>query len=97
MFVEVVYTDHFERWFKKLRDPRAKASIASRLDRIEDGNLGAHKTVGGGVSELRIAVGKGYRVYNTIRHATVVILLCGGDKLSQQDDIRRAQRLAGEL
>ena len=97
MSVEVLYTDHFERWFKKLRDPRAKASIASRLERIEDGKLGDHQTVGGGVSELRIAVGKGYRVYYTIRHATVVILLCGADKSSQQDDIRRAHRLAGEV
>ena len=95
--MEIIYTEVFETWLKKLRNRRAKVSIASRIERIEDGNFGDHKSVGGGVSELRINVGKGYRVYYTVRRNTVVILLCGGDKSSQQQDIQRAQQMAGEL
>ena len=93
----VTYTEPFERWLKRLRDQRARIAIASRVERIEDGNFGDHHTVGGGVSELRINVGQGYRVYYTIRNSTLVILLCGGDKSSQQQDIRRAQQMASEL
>ncbi len=95
--VEILYTEVFERWLKRLRDQRVKASIVVRLRRIEEGNLGDHRTVGGGVSELRVNVGQGYRVYYTVRRATVVVLLCGGDKSSQQRDIRRAQQMAAEL
>lgn len=64
---------------------------------MEDGNFGDHKSVGGAVSELRINVGKGYRAYYTIRRNAVVILLCGGDKSSQQRDIKLAQQMAAEL
>ncbi len=92
--MEVVYTEVFEIWVRRLRDQRARASIISR---IEDGNLGDRRSVGGGVSELRVNVGAGYRVYYTIRQSAVVILLCGGDKSSQQRDIRRAQRMAREV
>ena len=95
--MEVVYTEVFEIWVRRLRDQRARASIISRIERIEDGNLGDRRSVGGGVSELRVNVGAGYRVYYTIRQSTVVILLCGGDKSSQQQDIRRAQRMAREV
>ena len=95
--MEVVYTEVFEIWLRRLRDQRARASIISRLERIEDGNLGDRRSVGGGVSELRVNVGAGYRVYYTIRQNAVVILLCGGDKSSQQQDIRRAQRMATEV
>lgn len=95
--MEVVYTEAFERWLKRLRDLRAKVSILSRLERIEDGNFGVHKSVGGGVSELRVNVGQGYRVYYTIRRAAVVVLLCGGTKSSQQKDIRRAQDMARQV
>ena len=95
--MELLYTEVFERWLKRLRDQRVKASIVVRLRRIEEGNLGDHRSVGGGVSELRISVGQGYRVYYTVRRATVVVLLCGGAKSSQQRDIRRAQQLAAAL
>lgn len=71
--------------------------MASRIERMEDGNFGDHRSVGGGVSELRINVGKGYRAYYTIRRNTVVILLCGGDKSSQQQDIKLAQQMASKL
>ena len=76
---------------------QAKITIAARIRRIEDGNFGDHKSVGGGVSELRIDVGKDYRVYYTIRSKVVVILLCGGDKSSQQKDMQLAQQMASEL
>ena len=95
--MEVVYTEAFERWLKRLRDLRAKVSILSRLERIEDGNFGDHKSVGGGVSELRVNVGQGYRVYYTVRRTTVVVLLCGGTKSSQRRDIERARHVAREI
>ena len=95
--MEVVYTEAFEIWVRRLRDQRARASIISRIEQIEDGNFGDHRSIGGGVSELRIHIGTGYRVYYTIRGNAVVILLCGGDKSSQRRDIRRAQRMADQI
>ena len=95
--MELVYTEVFEEWLIGLRDLRARASILTRLERIEDGNFGDHRSVGGGISELRVNVGQGYRVYYTIRRQTVVILLCGGDKASQRRDIRQAQQMAKEV
>jgi len=95
--MEVVYTEHFEKWLRKLRDQRAKAAILVRMERIEEDNFGDHSWVGGGISELRIHVGQGYRVYYLIRRRKVVVLLCGGSKSSQQRDINRAQQIAGEL
>jgi putative addiction module killer protein len=68
--------------------------VALRIARIETGNLGDHKSVGGGVSELRIFIGKGYRIYYTIRDRKLVLLLCGGDKGSQSRDIEEARQLA---
>ena len=59
--MEVLYTELFEKWLKGLRDQQAKASILTRIERIEDGNFGVHSSVGGGISELRIHVGQGYR------------------------------------
>ena len=94
---KVTKSDTFLRWLRGLRDRRARARIAIRIDRVELGNLGDHRSVGGGVSELRIHTGKGYRVYYTIRDSAVVILLCGGDKSSQTQDITRAQQMASEL
>ncbi len=87
----------FSRWLSGLRDRQAQARIAVRIERVEDGTLGDHQSVGGGVSELRIDVGPGYRVYYSIRQQTEVILLCGGDKASQHKDIRRAQQMADTL
>ena len=93
----ILYTEAFETWLNTVRDLRAKASILSRIERVEDGNFGDHRSVGAGVSELRINVGEGYRVYYTIRRETVVILLCGGDKSRQRQDIRQAQQMAKEV
>lgn len=94
---EVVKGDEFLRWLMRLRDKRAQARISVRLDRLEEGNFGDHRSVGGGISELRVNVGQGYRIYYTIRQQRIVILLCGGDKASQQRDIRRAQQKAREI
>ena len=94
---EVIKSATFLYWLKGLRDRNARARIAVRIDRIEDGNFGDHRSVGGGVSEIRVNVGQGYRIYYTIRNRTVVILLCGGDKSSQRRDISRARQMESEL
>ena len=91
---EIRETRLFARWFAALRDARAKLAIMSRLDRLRMGDLGDLKSVGGGVSEIRVDVGAGYRVYFLRRERVVILLLCGGDKSSQRADIARAQRLA---
>ena len=94
---EVIKSATFLNWLKGLRDRNARARIAVRIDRIEEGNFGDHRSVGGGVSEIRVNVGQGYRIYYTIRNRTVVILLCGGDKSSQRRDMRRARQMESEL
>jgi putative addiction module killer protein len=81
---------------RKLRDSRARARVAIRIDRLAEGNPGDVRPVGGGVSELRIDYGPGYRVYYVQRGDQLIILLCGGDKDSQDADIRRARELASE-
>ena len=91
---QIRQTDAFARWLVALRDVRAKARILARLDSTRLGNLGDARSVGGGVSEMRIDVGAGYRVYFTRRQRIVVILLCGGDKSTQAKDIARARLLA---
>jgi putative addiction module killer protein len=90
-------TVEFRDWLRGLRDGVAKARIASRLERLADGNPGDVKPIGGGLSELRIPHGPGYRVYFVTRGSVVVVVLCGGDKGSQQRDIRRAHEIAKEL
>jgi putative addiction module killer protein len=78
-------------WLKKLRDARVNAMIQIRFKRVESGNFGDHKPVGEGVSELRVNAGAGYRVYYGLRDKTLVVLLCGGDKATQQADIKQAK------
>ena len=94
---EVIKSATFLNWLKGLRDRNAQARITIRIDRIEEGNFGDHRSVGGSVSEIRVNVGQGYRVYYTIRNRIVVVLLCGGDKSSQRRDVRRARQMASEL
>lgn len=84
-------------WHASIRDLRAKVAIARRIDRASTGNLGDIKSVGDGVSEMRVDVGAGYRVYFTLRNGVVIVLLAGGDKSSQNTDIRRAKKLAREV
>lgn len=92
--VEVRQTAEFSRWLHRLKDVNAIARIVGRIRRMEQGNSGDAKAVGGSVMEMRIDYGPGYRIYYVIRGAAVVILLCGGDKRTQRQDIRRAQELA---
>lgn len=92
--VKVLETDVFSDWLSELRDARAKARIVSRIDRLALGNPGDCKPAGEGVSEMRIDYGPGYRVYFRKRGEELVILLCGGDKSSQESDIRQAKELA---
>ena len=89
-------TETFLKWRTRLKDERARAVIASRLDRLAFGNAGDMKPIGNGVSELRIDFGPGYRIYFARRGKTVIILLCGGDKSTQAKDIETAKRLAAE-
>lgn len=87
----------FTEWFARLRDRQAKARILARLRRVELGNLGDWKLVGESVSELRIFYGPGYRVYFTQRGEEIILLLVGGDKSTQENDIKKAIQLANEL
>ena len=87
-------TDVFGKWLRALGDMRAKARILARLDSARLGNLGDAGSVGGGVSEMRVDVGAGYRVYFTRRQRVILVLLCGGDKSSQTKDIAHAKQMA---
>jgi putative addiction module killer protein len=95
--IELRKTTEFARWIDGLRDLRARARIQIRIQRLLDGNPGDVKPVAEGVSELRVDYGPGYRVYYTQRRGVFIILLCGGDKRTQDADIARALRLAREL
>jgi len=87
----------FAAWFAALRDPEARARITVRIRRLSLGNPGDVRPVGSGVSEMRIDHGPGYRVYFIRRGEMVVVLLCGGDKRTQDRDIARALELAREI
>ena len=95
--VEVRQTLIFREWLDGLTDKQAAARIAQRIVRLQVGLLGDAKSVGGGVMELRVDTGPGYRVYFVTRGCVLIVLLCGGDKKSQKRDIERAKTLAGEL
>jgi putative addiction module killer protein len=95
--VEIRSTAIFLKWLRGLRDARARARIEIRVDRLALGNAGDVRSVGAGVSELRIDYGPGYRVYFVSRGKTIVVLLCGGGKQTQKDDIATAKALAKEL
>ena len=95
--IEVRRTETFSDWLHRLKDANAAARIVGRIRRMEQGNPGDARSVGEGVMEMRIDYGPGYRVYYVPRGAEIVILLCGGDKRTQQQDIKRAQSLAEKL
>jgi putative addiction module killer protein len=97
MMIEVRQTEIFARWLANLRDGRARARIKTRIRRLSIGNPGDTRSVGGGVSELRIDYGPGYRVYFVRRSEALVILVSGGDKRTQDHDIAMAIKLAREL
>jgi putative addiction module killer protein len=95
--IEVRQTEAFSRWLRRLRDANAIARIVARIRRMELGNLGDSKSLRGGLMEMRIDYGPGYRLYYVHHAAEIVILLCAGDKRTQQRDIKRARELAERL
>jgi len=94
--VELKQTETFRKWRIRLKDQRARALIAARLDRLAFGNAGDVKPVGEGISELRIDYGPGYRIYFQKRGNSIVLLLCAGDKSTQAKDIQTAKLLAAK-
>lgn len=95
--LQVRQTEAFQRWVANLKDRHARAAITARIDRAKFGNFGDRKAVGTGVSEMRIDIGPGYRIYYTRKGASLLLLLAGGTKASQSSDIKRAvAMLAGE-
>ncbi|HXX03330.1 MAG TPA: type II toxin-antitoxin system RelE/ParE family toxin [Xanthobacteraceae bacterium] len=95
--IEVRQTERFARWFAGLRDHQARTRIQARIRRLSLGNFGDVKSVGEGVSEMRIDYGPGYRLYFVRRGERLVILLAGGDKRTQDSDIATAQAMVREL
>jgi putative addiction module killer protein len=90
-------TDEYNTWLKALKDVQGRARIHARINRMLEGNPGQHRVLSGGVCELKIDVGPGYRVYYTEHNQVLVILLCGGDKSTQDSDIKTALTLAQGL
>ena len=95
--MEIIASDVYTRWLDRLRDREARSRIANRTLRLAQGNPGDVAPVGGGISELRINYGPGYRVYYVRHGQRLIILLAGGDKDTQQQDIAVARRLAREI
>ncbi|MCL2645025.1 MAG: type II toxin-antitoxin system RelE/ParE family toxin [Betaproteobacteria bacterium] len=93
----IMTTEVFDAWFSDLRDKKASARIKMRLRRAEEGNFGDCEPVGEGVSEMRVDVGAGYRVYFKRTGAVIYLLLYGGDKSTQEKDIKAALRMARQL
>lgn len=87
----------FEEWLDGIKDPVTRLRIRRRLDRVELGNMGDCKSVGEGVSELKLAFGSGYRIYFAEKDEVIIILLCAGDKRSQKNDIKTAKMYWNEL
>ena len=94
---QIKATRHFTDWLDLLKDLNGRARIQARVERLADGNPGQHRNLEQGVSELKIDVGPGYRVYFTRQDNVVIVLLCGGDKSSQVKDIELAYELVGDL
>ena len=95
--MEVRQTEEFQTWLALMRDKHGRAKILIRLQRLGNGNPGKVREVGGGISEMKINHGPGYRIYYVQRNKIAVVLLCGGDKDSQRRDIVRAKAIASNL
>ena len=91
---EIRRSSVFDKWLKSLRDSRAKFRINERIDRLAEGNPGDVKPTGEGISEMRIDYGPGYRVYYKDTVKEIIVLLCGGDKRTQEADITKAKKIA---
>lgn len=94
---EIRETEIFSKWLIKLKDIKAKVAIIRRVERVSLGLFGDNKSLSGNVSEFKIDVGAGYRVYYTIQNKEIVLLLVGGNKSSQQKDIQKAKAMIKEL
>jgi len=90
-------TNIFSKWLSNLKDTKGKIAILRRIDRLRVGNLGDYKSLGNNISELRITTGPGYRVYYTKKDKEIIILLIGGDKKTQSNDIQKAKKILKEL
>jgi putative addiction module killer protein len=90
-------TDRFDKWLKKLKNIRAKVMIAKRIESLKDGYFGDYKSLGDELFELRIFTGAGYRIYFTQKEKELIIILSGGDKSTQQKDIKLAKKIVKEL
>lgn len=93
----ILQTKQFRKWFKILTDKVAIAAITRRIERLSEGNSGDTKTIGNNLFELRFDIGKGYRIYFTYQGLTIIILVLGGNKSSQEADIKEAKKLAKEI
>lgn len=94
---EVIRSETFRSWLAGLRDRRARIKIDRRIERLEEGNPGDHKSVGGGLLELRIDFGPGYRVYYKAYGAILVVVFAGGEKDTQDADISKARALLSDM
>ncbi|WP_121258883.1 type II toxin-antitoxin system RelE/ParE family toxin [Nocardioides ferulae] len=94
--IEILTSEEFDKWLRKLKDRAGRLRILERIDRLANGNPGDVKRVGQGISELRLTYGPGYRVYYLQDGDTLILLLVGGDKSTQQNDISKAHELADE-
>jgi putative addiction module killer protein len=92
--VQIRRTEDFAVWLSGLRDKQGRAKIFDRIYRLEEGNPGKTRSVGAGVVEMKIDFGPGYRVYYIQRGELLILLLCGGDKSTQENDIKRARAMA---
>jgi putative addiction module killer protein len=91
--LEIIKSDTFDAWLRSLRDRQAKARIEVRIRRLSLDNPGQFRSLKNGINELKIDYGPGYRVYYNFRNQTLVLLLCGGDKSTQDQDIKTALRI----
>jgi putative addiction module killer protein len=95
--MRVSMTEVYRDWINNLKDRAGRARIQMRVDRLAHGNPGQHRNLTQGIAELKIDAGPGYRVYYTERNGELIILLAGGDKSTQQQDIKTAAALASNL
>ena len=94
--IEVLKTDVFSEWVEELKDCSVQARILERINRIKLGNFGDYKALGGGLFELRLDFGPGYRMYYVRKGSLIILLLCGGDKSTQKKDIAKAKKIMKE-
>ena len=97
MRYELHSTAGFDKWFGKIKDSATKRKVLARLARVENGNLGDFKQLHANLFELRFFFGSGFRIYYTIRDNRIILLLVGGDKSSQKNDIQKAKNLLNEM